>query len=270
MTDPLDGVDHKIGRAKAHLADLQERIGAVVDPDKQRFTLEYDSQTGKHRLDVFGVPAVPIEWSLIFGEALFNLRASLDHLAWQLVLLDGGKPNRYTQFPIRQTPFDDSGIRIPTQLKPAIKRTDILKALEESQPYVAYDVVPYNGAVADYRLSLLWQMARLNIIDKHRVLLVMLCAPNVDNMWWGLREGERNPDFIVNWSALKDGSPIGWLDFHGAEPPADFDPHPAIQVVVNEADTPRLAANSVTNVLGVFIHNVEDLIINLRFRPLFS
>jgi hypothetical protein len=155
-------------------------------------------------------------------------------------------------------------------LRPTIDRGDILEALEQVQPYAAQDVVPYDGSLTDHRLSLLWQLRCLNNIDKHRLLLVMLCVPNIDNMWWGTSEGEVSPEIAINWAALKDGSPVAWFDFHGAQPPDDFDPHPAVQVVLNEAETPRLTASGVTNALGVFVWQIEDYILNLRFRPLFA
>src|ERR1700728_1796639 len=37
--------------------------------------------------------------SLIFGDMLYNLRATLDYLAWQLVLSNGGQPSIDTRFP---------------------------------------------------------------------------------------------------------------------------------------------------------------------------
>lgn len=75
------------------------------------------------------------QWRLQIGEILFNLRSCLDHLAWQLVILDGGKPGEYTQFPIRETPFSKAGNLTATQIVPDIKCAQILEALEEVQPY---------------------------------------------------------------------------------------------------------------------------------------
>ena len=46
------------------------------------------------------VPTAPISWSVSFGEILYNLRSSLDHLVWQLVLANGQTPGRHNAFPI--------------------------------------------------------------------------------------------------------------------------------------------------------------------------
>ena len=41
-----------------------------------------------------------VEWSLILGDLLHNLRSALDHLAWQLVVDGGGTPSQDTNFPV--------------------------------------------------------------------------------------------------------------------------------------------------------------------------
>ena len=43
------------------------------------------------------------------GDALFNMRSCLDHLAWRLVELDGGEPCHQRQFPIRDSPLNKEG-----------------------------------------------------------------------------------------------------------------------------------------------------------------
>jgi hypothetical protein len=112
-------------------------------------------------------------------------------------------------------------------------------------------------------------LGKLNNLDKHRLLLVIVCVPNVDNMWWGLDEGDPSPDVHINWAPLKNGSPVAWFDFHGAEPPAHFDAHPALQVTLNERDTPRLPLADVSNTLGTFVWWVEHHIVGRWFRGLF-
>jgi hypothetical protein len=134
----LEGVDAKIARAKRHLAELKSELEDVLNPNAQRFEFEAESGTGKHVYRVYGVPAIDHQWSTAVGDCLFNLRSALDHLAWQLVLLDGaGEPGKRTQFPIRESPFNKNGDRVPTQLRPSVSRQDILDGLEAVQPYNA-------------------------------------------------------------------------------------------------------------------------------------
>jgi hypothetical protein len=255
----LDGVFAKIGRANHHLAELENSLSVALDPNRYHFDRELEN--GEYVYHVYGVPNVDPTWSLIVGDCLHNLRSALDYLAWQLVLLDNGDPNEETQFPIRETPFNKAGEIQPTQLKPAIRRPEILSALEEAQPY--YE----NGGPQE---SLLWALSRLNNIDKHRLLLVVACVFVPDHMWWSSEEDDPAPTIRANIGPLKDGDRVAWFDFQGAEPPPGFDPHPTLQVSLLEGRTKHLIGKmSVTNALHGLIYEVEWGVINRWFRGLF-
>jgi hypothetical protein len=110
------------------------------------------------------------------GDAIHNLRVSLDHLAWQLVIAAGEAPNRDTCFPIRaaQPGPDHFGICLP-DIKPGIPEV-MRRTLEEVQPYKREK--PANHDLAT--------LHRLDISDKHRQLLVAVLHIS-NNMlgWWG-------------------------------------------------------------------------------------
>jgi hypothetical protein len=268
MTD-FPGVEAKIERAKTHAADLAKRIKDTIGPDLQRFTFKRDTETGRHALSVGGLPAIDDEWKLLVGDCLFNLRSAVDHLAWQLVELDGtAPPNEHTHFPIYQSPLNDKGNPRTIQFVPAVSRADIVLALEASQPYMTADSPP--TPTADYRTCPLWLVHRFNIIDKHRLLLVVARMSAPDQMWWGWNPQDGEPPFVqINFNPLKEGEPVAWFDFHGAEPPNDFDPHPAIQISLREADGPQLAFTPLTTVLEAWIAWVEWEVVD-RFRRVLS
>lgn len=99
----------------------------------------------------------------IIGDALFNYRAALDHLMWALVIISEDKPDNQTQFPIfkDKTAFDDhrQGGRMLKGVNPLIRQI-----IECYQPY--HNAYGYEG-------ELLWELSRLNNIDKHRHLHVV-------------------------------------------------------------------------------------------------
>jgi hypothetical protein len=266
MAADLTGVDLKLKRAKAHLADLKQAIGKRLDPNLYRFELQRDPQSGKHVLSAHDVPAVDPEWSLEIGEILFNLRSALDHLAWQLVLLDGREePGEHTQFPIRETPFSKKGTLTPTRLVPEITDPQILRALEEVQPYYGPDLAP-----AEYTSSPLWQVHKLNIIDKHRLLLVILVTLDVGQMWWGEKASGGPPDFGFFTDPVTESAPVAWFDFHGEEPPPDFDPHPALHVRLSEPEVPwGISTVDVVGYLNMLCQWIDEWTIGRFFRPLF-
>jgi hypothetical protein len=89
MAADLGGVDAKIEWTKAHLAALTEAIEGVLAVHAYRFVGAMNGDTGEYILSVHGLPPMDPQWSLLVGDVVHNLRSALDHLAWQLVILDG-------------------------------------------------------------------------------------------------------------------------------------------------------------------------------------
>jgi hypothetical protein len=260
MSTYLNGVDAKITRAKHHLLDLEQRIAHVIGPDLQRYAFRHDPQTGNHVITVYGVPLIDPQWSCIVGDCVHNLRSALDHLAHQLVIIDGGQPGKQTYFPIRDQPLYKGQRRLGAPLNPVIRDMNIRDAIEKVQPYNL--PVP----LAHHHL---WITNRLDIIDKHRLLLVMAVTPDPHGMWWDHPEGMTSPTVRVNRAALMDGSVVAWFDFHGTEPPCNFNPHPLIQVTLNEPDTTRLTGMDLTSALRALVGWVEGTVIARHFRHFF-
>jgi len=256
----LTGVELKIKRARRHFADLKAELERILDPSGYRFTFERAPDGLGHLYRIRGVPVLDDEWRLVVGEILYNLRSALDHLAWQLVVADGGTPGELTKFPIRKSPG-----KSPLQLQPPIINSpQVLEALESVQPYWGP-----SGEPCDYRLSHLWQLSRLNNIDKHRLLLVLPCVVALDEMWFGW-DDTPPPDIVPNYAPLKEGDPIASFDFHGKDPPEGFDPHPAVRIALYEPEVTRVAAFPVENILDSFCWCVEERILGWVFRPVLS
>jgi hypothetical protein len=265
MTHPLDGVRGKIARAKRHLAELKEVTERAVHPDSYETPREDDGEIGKYIYRVYGVPAIDPKWSVITGDVLFNLRSALEHLAWQLVLLDGGTPTDETKFPILKSPPNKGGVPVPVQLKPKISRADILDALDRSQPYRRL-----NGTPQEFWSSQLWALNELHNIDKHRLLLIVVSTVDINRMGWGLPANVRSPKVGINFNPLKDGDPVAWFDFHGAPAPEGFDPNIRLQIVLRQTELPPLWSDNLVKLLdNAFRWIVEDVIVGLRFAPLF-
>jgi hypothetical protein len=255
----LDGVYEKIERARVHQVELTRRLAAVLGRDKQSFTLDAEPEDGKYAFRVSGVPAVDPEWKTIVGDCLFNLRSALDHLAWQLVLVDGGQPLNRTSFPVRKA-WDNKPLLIPQ-----VSSCDILDTLEAVQPYCDTGDPP-DAPV----LHPLWALHRLNIIDKHRQLLVVVHTPNLGESWWGWDgDDELKPDFYLNRAVIRDdGTPVGWFSFPGGAPSDGFHPSFALHVVLNEQELPHLTNRGVQDVLQDTIFHVEHMV-DTKFLPLF-
>jgi hypothetical protein len=109
----------------------------------------------------------PDMWGVLIGEILHNFRSSLDHLVWELVILETGKPPQPTKagttpktgFPVFQYFQGYKSDRGEPLLLRGVGSS--AKALIESlQPFSTGEGVN----------SPLWHMKELNDFDKHRTL----------------------------------------------------------------------------------------------------
>lgn len=105
---PLDGCRAKIRRARAHLEELKTLIqfGIPQPPVVITWELHHDTQEAvlMARANAQYSPP-PVELTLISGEIAHQLCSALDHLVWQLVVVNTGQPPAGTKsgFPIFNT-----------------------------------------------------------------------------------------------------------------------------------------------------------------------
>jgi hypothetical protein len=105
VSDCLVGVQAKLARSDEHFAELRSAVMELIGESKASYRREADDNPlpGWSIFVSWGDP-VPPRFGAVIGDILTNLRATLDHLAWQLVLRYGGIPTDSTSFPIVSTP----------------------------------------------------------------------------------------------------------------------------------------------------------------------
>ncbi len=163
MIPPLRGVRVKIDRAKKHFADLQAAVTAFESRKPYSFTMEIDSQTGYEIYRYRQSEPIPVEWGAIIGDCIHNLRSSLDLLANELVISNGGKPTRYTNFPVGSDLANFESI-VESALLGA--NADAIKLVRELKPYDGGDTALYS-------------LHQLDIRDKHRLIVPVAAAHSV-------------------------------------------------------------------------------------------
>ena len=161
----LVNVRVKSAWAKHHAEIVKTDIQRWVDEQSKNFTAvtigkEYDDQKGCFVFKVTQFNPLPIQWSLVIGDALHNYRAAFDYLAWHLVRA-GSEPKpknlRNVQFPISANSADFANA-IKTRL-PGVK-PDHLVIVEKHQPYHAQEVLLHPLSV----------LVELSNHDKHHEL----------------------------------------------------------------------------------------------------
>jgi hypothetical protein len=161
----------KIERAKEHIVDLDRRIRLFVEsePYEIRAKPHLVPQIQHTTLYISRVGEIPDSVPLVLGDALHNLRTALDHTACELVRANGGVPNEHTYFPICD----------PAQkLTPAIFNGKVKGMLSAAQVLIRDVQADRTGD------RTLWHLHKLDIIDKHRLLL----TASVGMKGWGVEE----------------------------------------------------------------------------------
>lgn len=173
------GHEAKIDRARRLVDDVSARARDYFAEDP--FTLEEHEDSGTDgwlilRARVRSQP--PVELPALAGDAVHNARSALDHLAWRLVEANGSIPDEYTCFPIADQ---------PTGYRKKLKR-----ALRGAAPEV-WDAV---RAMSPWRDGddLLWKLHRLDVVDKHRLLLIVAAIRTAQVWTWLTRKASQTPN----------------------------------------------------------------------------
>lgn len=169
----LDGAYRRVHRALEHIESLAQHEGGIarhmsplrVLPDSETSELLPDGgrQFTSQVIELPNLPPADPNWSILVGEAVYNLRAALDYLVFALAHLDSGSPQKQTQFPICRKPEEFLG---QARRRLAGVNETHVQAIEALQPYAC------EGPDSDW----LARLADLSNPDKHRHLVVTIPA----------------------------------------------------------------------------------------------
>jgi hypothetical protein len=169
----LSGVWAKIERAKKHVGDLDADITTLNNGNFYRHARQ-ESDDGTHmEWRVVFTPGfqLPDSLSLMCGDAVHNLRSALDHFAC------GAVPNCTTDtaFPVWRKPSVPTANDLKALVGGKIKGApqDLIKAVQSLQSY--------KGGNHDF----VWKLDQLDIIDKHRTVLVVVSSYETANIDFG-------------------------------------------------------------------------------------
>jgi hypothetical protein len=155
----MDGIENaqaKLAWAQAHLELLDLEIEKFLESGPYTLTAGEDLEHERYVLR-FTLLEVPGQISLIAGDAICNMRSSLDQLVWSLARLKG-IPER-TAFPILDGP---------------VLTKDKLRSFNNSLKDVPQGAICEIAALqphhrgADYKKHPLWRLNEICNLDKHR------------------------------------------------------------------------------------------------------
>lgn len=161
MPHPLDGCHAKIARAEELWQQLGSAFVLFLEEGPYRSEGSFDAGSSEWVLRFRVLEEPPLRWGILVGDVVHNLRSALDHLAWQLVLANGGEPTWRTQFPI----YSDEAAYLRAQggqAQIAGMRDEDIELIEKLQPFRQPE-----GHEKPHHLAVLRELSN---VDKHRVV----------------------------------------------------------------------------------------------------
>lgn len=162
----------KVERANQHIAELE----ALFD----KFLSQGDTHSFEEVMD--GVYAqkvkkrLPEHLATIIGDAIHNVRASLDHLYVILTRLNGQTPDRYKYFPIHEDASYLASQLTPKNPNPSVKVMDVIRN----------DIRPHDGPNGT---GLILAIHNMDIADKHVILLPIVGSVIIKKMAFLNKDG---------------------------------------------------------------------------------
>jgi hypothetical protein len=157
----LEGVRLKLFWACDHFRDLDVAIGDLFAKQSKAVRHEVKDQ---NELIVTWPNEPPLEprYALLLGDCIHNVRSALDHLVAQLAILNNAPSTAIekTSFPVCLSRDDFKNVTV-RRVAPFISSL-ALAEIEKLQPY----------STCDGTQDILWVLSQLDIIDKHRLLIV--------------------------------------------------------------------------------------------------
>lgn len=238
---PKTSAQRKFFRGVEQVRRLSAEADAFERRDAYQFRTEIESRSSRqitYRCFAVEREAPPEDWPLLAGEAIQNLRASLDHIVYAA---SGGKD--WTQFPI----FTDPGKfkeKAPGMLQgvSALVRTTI----ENAQPYRTY--------APDPAQAMLEQLRVLSNLDKHRTLATIASAVQ--------HEGVGTPTGVtITWQRYGTNRPLGSGETHVSTFTASSDADVGeLHVEPMFAYEVRIEARPL-NFLRGFVHDIYPILV---------
>jgi hypothetical protein len=136
----LEGREAKFWRGKSHAQRLRSEIPEVLREDAYTLRAERDEDAHQYVFYVQDPPAIRDDWGLVFGDAVHNFRATLDHLVVQLAIRGQGRALteeevRSTEFPVLYDPSRWEKVSGPAAVR--LLRIGERERIYELQPFNA-------------------------------------------------------------------------------------------------------------------------------------
>ena len=226
----FEGACRKIERANRHIEEFEKCSSSFRKEYTAEFVVSSNPSDDFVTADVLRGRPIPEIFSTIIGDVVHNLRTSLDHLAWEAMLLVGATPSNNTYFPFGDTAKEVEN-RISLNFKGATNNLQ--------------DLIRSIGPCKDQNINL-WALNQLDRIDKHRTILLVIDQKVIESL--NVRDAAGN--MMFGNMAFKITGEAGMKGLFAAPPGATFELSQNSKVDIDIA-----FGSDVPYFLGRHVHN---------------
>jgi hypothetical protein len=235
----------KLRRAKSHISEVRQRVGVLHAAEPWSMQREPAGPDGwAYRFRVH--KPVPADLAAATGDAVANMRAALDTIAYELARLHAGTMSdaeeRVTSFPVceNKAAFEKF---FQHPLRSHLYGDTERRALQCVQPFARADEMrehgvepstePKSDLLTDhaYALNTIWN------IDKHRRLPELAWAAE-GPVWFEEVTGCQWRGHVTGVTLLPDGGVLGELHGPAGSGRPQMDPHYTIDLVLTDDPSP--------------------------------
>lgn len=190
MTKTFHGARLKIERANEHINDLYLQAREFSDTDPYSILVEDNPETGDSILKISMDQVAPDRMLLTVGDAIHNLRSSLDFVMSDIEFDTTRTRDPHTHFPIRPTRNElvnaiNGGLKKKGQWAPKTVLDFIVDSIQ-----------PYKGGIGDP----LWSLNALSIEDKHRLLIAKKDVTHIRTIY--CKDGRGEHFTVTEWAMI--------------------------------------------------------------------
>jgi hypothetical protein len=165
---PFEGIAAKLNRSNENINNLQLEIARFFDDSEYPLLSDKDGKVVREALDYHESRPIPPRFSVLAGEIIHHLRSCLDHIVWHFsdtTYREKRGNISFIGFPILKEPPTPTNVFTKYERKiKGIRNPRVLALIKQLQPYGRPDPLD----------SLLLAIHNLDIIDKHRELVIVL------------------------------------------------------------------------------------------------
>lgn len=264
---PLFGCQLKLDRAYDHIETLNQAAQRFLRRYPHETVLEPNFQAPEYRAWIKVRDTPPHELSTIIGDAVHNLRSTLDHLVYQLAVANDKSPSGTLYPAFVGDPLDpgtDKRTRDRWKSLSKLIHPDDLAKIEVTQPYRGRNLGNRHP------LSMLNELSNR---DKHRE--IHLSASVLMNSRFGfeaVRDVELGDTKFGHQGPFEHGTVVAVCPcrFTGPKPKVNMKAQLIFGVAFADGGPPGIAGRETVEELTRLANSVHDIVLDLGLSPRFD